>query len=259
MKKIVSSFFAIVLIIYSPAWFAEENMTGLEIMQRVQDRYVGEDFRALVEMVLVSKSGKEKKRKLLLFRKDYGDDSKTLFKFIAPKQLKNTGLLIHTFAETDNLQWLYLSSSRKKEARKIPAAKKDGSFIGSEFYYVDLEEVLARDFEHKLLREEQYEQYSSYVVESIPKKEDYPYSKVIIWVDKKTDVAVKLDAYKKGKLLKTISITKMEKINNIQTAMETLVVNHKNGKKSMMIAEKVKYNTKLKDSMFTANKMVQDL
>lgn len=259
MKKIAHMFVLFILVVYSPAWFAEETITGLEIMDKVKNRDAGDDFKALAELIIVSSSGSEKNRKFLLFRKDYGDDSKSLFKFVEPQELKNSGLLIHTFANENNLQWLYLSGSRKKDARKIPEANKDGSFMGSEFYYVDFEENQPKNFDNKLLREEPFESYSTYVVESAPKIEDYPYSKVVSWVDKNTYIVVKADAYKKGELLKTITLTKLQKIDNIDTAMESVVINHKNGKKSVMKTDKVKYNTNLSDSMFTTNKLLEDL
>ena len=233
--------------------------TGLEVMQRVHDRYVGEDSKALVQMELVSKSGRKKERKLLFLSKDYGDDSKMLIKFIQPKQLKNTGLLIHSFAHDENLQWLYLSRAGKKEPRKIPSTDKDDSFLGSEFYYVDFEENLPTDFEQRILKEEEFEGYSTTVVESIPKKADYPYSKVVSWVDKATDISVKVDIYMDDKFLKTISVTKMEKLEDIDTPLETVVVNHQNGKKSYLRVEKIKYNNNVKDDAFTLEQLVRDL
>ncbi len=233
--------------------------SGLEIMQKVQDRDVGEDSKALSQMVLVSKSGREKNRKLLFISKDYGKDSKMLIKFIEPKQLKNTGLLIHSFADDDNLQWLYLSRAGKKEPRKIPSTDKDDSFLGSEFYYVDFEENQATDFKHKLLKEEKLDGFSTMVVESISKKADYPYSKTVTWVDKATDVGVKVDIYQNDKFLKTISVTKMEKREGIDTPLETVVVNHQNGKKSYLRVEKIKYNNSVNDDTFTLKQLVRDL
>ncbi len=233
--------------------------SGLDIMKRVQDRNVGEDSKALMQMVLVSKSGREKNRKLLFISKDYDKDSKMLIKFIEPKQLKNTGLLIHSFANEDNLQWLYLSSARKKEPRKIPSTDKDDSFLGSEFYYVDFEENQAEDFDHKVLGEETFDGYDTVMVESIPKKSDYPYEKTVTWVDKKTNVGVKVDIYMEGKKRKTITITKMEKRQDIDTPLETVVVNHINGKKSYLRVEKMKYDNGVGDGTFSLEQFVRDL
>ena len=233
--------------------------TGLEIMQRVQDRYVGEDSKALIQMVLVSASGRQKERTLLFISKDYGKDSKLLIKFVEPKELKDTGLLIHSFADKENLQWLYLSRAGKKEPRKIPSTDKGDSFLGSEFYYVDFEENQATDFEHKVLREEEWGGYSTVVVESIPKKADYPYSKTVAWVDKATDVVVKADIYQHGKLLKTITVNRMEKREGVDTPLETEVVNHQNGKKSYLRVQKIKYNNGIDDNAFTLEQLVRGL
>ena len=147
----------------------------------------------------------------------------------------------------------------KKEPRKIPATDKDDSFLGSEFYYVDFEENQAADFKHKVLKEEKLDGYSTVVVESIPKKADYPYSKTVTWVDKATDVGVKVDIYQNDKFLKTISVTKMEKREGIDTPLETVVVNHQNGKKSYLRVEKVKYNNGVNDGTFTLEQLVRDL
>jgi Outer membrane lipoprotein-sorting protein len=233
--------------------------TGLEVMQRVQDRDVGKDSRSAVILGLVPKSGEEKVRKLLLVTKDYGKDSKSLVKFVDPKQLKNTGLLIHSFADSENLQWLYLSQAGKKEPRKIPASDKDDSFFGSEFYFVDFEEVQAADFDHTLRGNEEVNGYSTVIVESVPKEADYPYSKTISWVDTATDVPVKVDIYQNGELLKTVTVQKMEKRSDIDTPLETVVVNHQNGKKSYLRVEQIQYNTDIADDFFTLQQLVRDL
>jgi outer membrane lipoprotein-sorting protein len=253
---LVGALAAVGLLLSSPSIRAA---TGVDVMQKVQDRYVGEDSKALMQMVLVSQSGREKERKLLFISKDYGKDSKLLIKFVEPRQLKNTGLLIYSFADDENLQWLYLSGAGKKEPRKIPATDKDDSFLGSEFYYVDFEENQATDFEHKVIKEEQFDGYSTVVVESIPKKSDYPYSKTVSWVDKATDVVVKVDIYMNDQFLKTITVSKMEKREGIDTPLETVVVNHQNGKKSYLRVEKIKYNNELNDDAFTQEQLVRDL
>lgn len=245
------------LITAQPANAADVDALG--VMEKVQHRDAGEDFRALMQMVLVSASGKTKSRELLFLRKDYGDDSKLLLKFIAPKQLKNSGLLIHAFAEQDNLQWLYLSEAGKQEPRQIPAAKKDGAFLGSEFYYIDFEESQAKKFKHTYLRDEQYKDHATHVIESIPKERDYPYSKLVSWVDKDTFIVVKVDCYVKDKLLKTIEVTKLEDVQGYATAMETVVTNHTNNKKSVMVLQKIEYNTKVPDGSFSTQELVKDL
>lgn len=250
-------FFCSSLLAAAPASAAEVD--ALAVMEKVQHRDAGEDFRALMEMVLVSASGKTKSRELLFLRKDYGDDSKLLLKFVAPKQLKNSGLLIHAFAEQDNLQWLYLSEAGKQEPRQIPAAKKDGAFLGSEFYYIDFEESQAKKFKHTFLRDESYNSHSTHVIESIPNDPDYPYNKLVSWVDKDTFIVLKVDCYVKDKLLKTIEVTKLEDVQGYATAMETVVTNHTNNKKSIMVLQKIEYNTNVPDGRFSTQELVKDL
>ncbi len=259
MKIRIGLIVAFLSLLLGGVWSFAEDLTGYQIMEKVQNRYAGDDVRSLITMILVSASGREKSRTMLLLGKDYENDSKSLFKFVNPKQLKNTGLLIHSYADKENDQWLYLSSTGKAEPRQIPAAKKDRPFIGSEFYYVDFEEQQAKDFKHELLKEEQWNGYFTYVVESIPNEADYPYSKTVSWVDKASAITVRADIYRDGELLKQIEVTKLEKKEGIYTAMETVVNNVQNKKSSKMVVEKIKYNNKLPDAVFSLEQLVKDL
>ena len=81
----------------------------------------------------------------------------------------------------DDDQWIYLPALRK--VRRIASGDKENSFMGSDMIYDDMADREVEEDRHKLLRVEQNNGTKFYVLESIPTKENYIYSKKLRWVN----------------------------------------------------------------------------
>ena len=55
-----------------------EEMTGLDIMNRVDNRDDGDDLIQKIHQKLIDKRGNLREREMIAFRKDYGKDSKSI-------------------------------------------------------------------------------------------------------------------------------------------------------------------------------------
>lgn len=92
--------------------------------------------------------------------------------------------------------WNWIPSAQK--VIKIPPSMMLQSWMGSDFTNDDLvkESSVINDYEHKLLREEAYENYDCFVIQSIPKPEaGVVWGKLLTWISKKEFFQLKVEFY----------------------------------------------------------------
>jgi len=110
---------------------------GLAIARETDRRTGGyEDYQARLTMVLVSRDGKERVRRMEVSALASGEGELTLLVFQSPRDLAGTALLSHSHVGAGDDQWLYLPSM--KRVKRIAASKQSGSFMGSELAYEDI-------------------------------------------------------------------------------------------------------------------------
>ena len=228
---------------------------GLEIMTRVDQRDDGDDQQSTALFQLVNKRGQKRLRHTVRLWKDYdgadGLDAKMITFFQSPPDVKGTGFLSWSYVagEKDDDQWLYLPALRK--VRRIASSDKGDSFMGTDFTYDDMGERKVEEDNHTLLRSEPLRDADCYVVDSVPKKEGYIYSKKITWVDKANWIPLKVDYYdRKGRLLKTLE-TEWQIVNGIWSWLQAEMKNHLTGHKTLIEIKDVKVNTGLANRTFT--------
>ena len=230
---------------------SDSAKNALEIMDKVNNRYVGDDAKSLLTLDYMSGSGRSKSMTLHLRSREIEAGSQTLLKFKEPAFMKGSGILIHSYDEKDNLQWLYLSKASKKEPRKIASSDKGKPLFGTDFYYVDIEPKATLDFTYQWLKEESLNDRMMYVIQAVPVKEDYPYDKTISWVDPETHIEMKIDYYQDNQHIKTLTVAKTEKIEGIWTVTEAVMNNHNKSSKTAMKVSDMDYNVGLKKKVFS--------
>lgn len=231
---------------------------GYQIMKKVDERDTGKDLIAAYTMKIIN-GDKAKERELLWWRKNLKTKVYNLIKIKEPNMLKNTGLMIHSNKADKDDTWLFLSKAAKKEPRKIGSSNKDSKFLGSEFYYVDFEENGVDEFNHKFLRDEKLGDKDCSVVESIAKDSEYTYSKLISYIDKSNNVAIKVELFRKNELEKIFTVMQIEKVDNIWTIKKSLMDNIKEKKQTEMTLNKIQYNKGFKDSFFSLASLIRDI
>lgn len=240
-------------------------MTGTEIAQAVKDRDTGDTLLAQVEMILIGKSGNvESTRKLQTWSMKYDkekDLSKVVMAFATPASIKDTRFLqVEKEFGTDDDKWIYLPALGR--VRRISSSDKSSKFVGSDMSYGDMETREVFEDTHKLLREEKFEGYDCYVVESTPKDlKDAQYSKRVSWVIKDNLVVVKADLYSKktGKVQKRMTVkNNIAKVQGIWTIFNTTMVDLETGHKTELNIIKgksgnynLRYNGKINPKLFT--------
>ena len=229
--------------------------SGREIAVMVDEREDGDDQVSEAVWTLTNSKGKTRKRHTLRYWKDYegkdGLSSKSFIYFESPPDVKDTTFLnwSQEDAEADDDQWIYLPALRK--VRRIASGDKENSFMGSDMIYDDMADREVEEDRHKLLRVEQNNGTKFYVLESIPTKENYIYSKKLRWVNVENLTEPRIEFYdRKGRLLK-IWTTEWEQIDGIWNWKQIVVENQLTGHKTELEISNVRFNQDLKESIFT--------
>ena len=236
--------------------FAQETLTGLQIIQNVYDRPAGEDQVGDLTMSLINSRGDERVRTIKQFVKEFDNMEKKIMYFVSPADVRNTSFMNWSYNEEgkDDDQWIYLPAL--KRVKRISSDSKSDYFMGSDFTYDDLGDRHPSSDTHKLLREEKLNGEDCYVVESTPKEEEYMYSRTVTWIIKDKWIGMKKEFYDEDEdHLKTLSVKKYEKIGDFWTILHSEMHNVQKNHTTKMELKNVKLNTGIPDNKFTERMM----
>lgn len=238
---------------------AESELTGLDIVKMWDERPAGKDLSTKANFTLINKRGQQRVRKTHRYWIDMagkkGFDEKTIIFFDKPSDVKGTALLNWSYVtiDKDDDQWLYLPALRK--IKRIASSDKEKAFMGSDLTFDDMGDRKVVEDDHKLLRTEEVNGRSCYVIEMIPKKKDYMYSKKIKWIDSQTFTDYRIDFFdRKGRFLKR-QLIDWKKTDDIWIATKISVKNEQTGHSTIVEITDIKLNTGLKERLFTKKEM----
>ncbi|MCF6171121.1 MAG: outer membrane lipoprotein-sorting protein [Bacteroidales bacterium] len=237
-----------------------QQLTGREIIDKVYNLPSGDDQTSDLTMTLINKSGKERIRKIKQFTKDLGDVEKSIMFFQSPADVKNTSFMSWTYdddSKSDD-QWIYLPTLKK--IKRISSDSKSDYFMGSDFTYDDLGDRKLDDDTHKLIGEETIDGVDYYVVESIPKDEEYMYSKTKTWIRKDNFIGLKKEFYDEDEeLLKILKIKKFEDFSGILVITNSEMENVQKSHRTTMELKNVEINTGIPASKFSERMMMRGI
>ena len=244
-----------------------EELTGQEIMQRVDERDDGDNATQDIEMVLIDKKGNQRVRKMRSFQRDVGEDEESLFFFMTPADVEDTGFLSYDFddPEADDDQWLYLPALAR--TKRIAQADKSGSFMGSDFSYADMTDRPVESYDYKLIGESEVDGHPVWQVEGVPiterEKKETGYTKTLSFVRKDNYVVVRgVFWVKKGNRLKYLDVKKLEQVDGIWVETELHMTTRKGKKtvhKTVMTMSNVRFNQDLDADLFTERRLEKGL
>ncbi len=240
--------------------FSQTKITGLHIIQNVYDRPTGEDREGELTMSLINSRGDQRVRKIKQFVKDFGNMEKSIMFFVSPADVRNTSFMSWSYDEEgkDDDQWIYLPAL--KRVKRISSDSKSDYFMGSDFTYDDLGDRHPTEDNHELLREETVDGENCYVVESIPKDDEYMYSRTVVWIIKDKWIGLKKEFYDEDEeLLKTLTNKKYEKIKNYWTILSSEMRNLQKDHTTKMELANVKLDTGIPANKFTERMMQRGL
>jgi outer membrane lipoprotein-sorting protein len=226
------------------------GQSAQEIAQRAQDRTRSQSEHYTGTLQVSDSNKKITEKRWTFDRMGTHGNSKAILRFTAPPEIKGVALLIVNHPDRASDQWMWTPALERD--RRIALQDRSARFFGTDFSFEDLEERDVEQFDYKLLGEEKYADSSCWKLESRPKqKKASQYTASQLWIRKDNYVILRIDHYKKDKLVRRINYSDIEKIQDIWTP-KTLEVDDMGRKsRTVMRVDNLKYNIPAQDSEFT--------
>lgn len=225
-----------------------QSLSATDILARVDDViHAPRDREARIRVVIVDKKGKEEVREMINSQK--GSDRR-LVRFTAPAEHRGISFL----SLPREVMYVYLPAYGR--TRRIASHVKNTKFAGTDFTYEDMEAVRYSDKWHpELLRQEE----GAHVLGLKPKEgTKSQYSRMVMWVRADIFYPTKVELYDKAnRLYKILSLEKIDKVGNYWVSREMRMEDLKEGRKTILRLEEVKFDTGLADEIFTERYLIR--
>ncbi|MDH5721391.1 MAG: outer membrane lipoprotein-sorting protein [Spirochaetia bacterium] len=231
-------YFLMALLFLPVLAFADEK--GREIMGK-SDALKEPETRKGISVMVVIKGDKRELKEFEMVSKKYGKKTRSRSTFLKPTRIE---FLSFSEPGQDSHQWIKLSGGT---VRKIASSDKGGSFVGSHFYYEDMQDRDIDDYEYKYLGEEDVNGEPCYKVESVKKKGTKVYVKTVVYIRKSDYFMIKAEFFENKGHTKTLEADKIEVIDGIITARK-ITMSRTDGKgKTIIYIKKVEYDKPVSD------------
>lgn len=220
-----------------------------EIIERMEDVMRGESSYAEMTMRIERpRYNREVGIRSWAMGEDY-----SLIQITSPARDEGTAYL-----KRENEIWNYVPNIDR--TIKMPPSMMSQSWMGSDFTNDDLvrESSTVEDYEHSILREEEYEGRQTWVLELIPKPETpVVYGKVLIWVDQEEYLQLRVENYDQNdNLANTIEFDEIREMDGRQIpGRMTMTPADKPNQRTVMIYKDLEFDIDINQSFFTQQNM----
>lgn len=251
-KLLIMLVFGLIVSVNAVAQTTQEK--GLDIARQQDTKGKGyKDYTNNIVMTLKNAQGQQTvdylhSMTLEIDTPGEGDESELVFD--RPTDVMGTAMLTYSHGLKPDDQWLFLPAV--KRVKRLSSNNKSGPFMGSEFSYEDLSSPVVEKYAYNWLRDEPCGEWQCYVIERKPLYEFSGYTREVTWIDTKELRTVKIDFYdRKGELMKTLTESGFKLYKNKFWRAETgSMVNHQNGKSTVMVSSDFKFGTGLTSNDF---------
>ena len=245
--SLTTLFLIVLTLMLHPA--STSAQTAAEIIDRMEEVMRGES--SVAEMTMTIERPRYT-REISMKAWSMGEDF-SLILITAPARDQGT-----TYLKRRNEIWNYVPNIDR--TIKMPPSMMSQSWMGSDFTNDDLvrESSTVNDYEHRILREEEYNGRDAWVLELIPKP-DTPivYGKVLMWVDKEHYIQLKVENYdQRDELANTIEFSEIGEMGGRTfPAKMTLTPADKPDHQTVMEYRNLEFDVDLSESFFTQQNM----
>lgn len=214
--------------------------------------YQGKDGRARVKMTITDKQGRTRVRELTVLRRNQpggrdGDQQYYVY-FHGPADVAKTVFMVHKkVGGGDDDRWLYLPGLDL--VKRIAAADKRTSFVGSDFVYEDVSGRGLDEDTHTLTKTTK----SYYVLEHVPKdRSKVSFARYVMYVHTGTFLPTKVEYLNAaGATVRVMTVDKVQKIQGHPTMTQVTIEDRTTGSKTTVEYRDVKYDLGLPAEIFT--------
>ena len=241
------------------AWGGQDPMSAREIVDRSFKVTKLAGAEMLSTMTIIDGRGRERIRELASVSKLYDDGAteKRLIRFLAPADVKGTGLLTFDYEDRDDDMWLFMPALRK--TRRIVSSEKSKNFMGSEFTYADMTPPVLEEFTYTLLGEKERAGVACWEIEMVPVDEDVAdengFSKRITCIGKQ-DFVLRHALYYDldGELQKELEVLEIQEVDpdlHRFRPVHMVMTNLLNDRRSVLKVDKIVFSPDVKDEFFS--------
>jgi Outer membrane lipoprotein-sorting protein len=238
-------------------------LTGREVIDSAQKKNgfsTWKDRSAQAMMQTYDHGNLVRTRELVVTEQtDPRGEHRTFLRFTSPADVQNTRFLHLSPRGEKDQQWLWAPGTRR--TRRLGDAQRDENFFGTDLSYRDLE-LLVRiqqwnddEATATLVGEETIDGKLSYLVELVPKNEEFPYSKYRLWFGKDDLLLWRVDIYEGDQVQKRVTPSRYEKIGDYQTAMEADIANVQAETHTVFTMRDVKYDAGVLEGVFSVSNL----
>jgi outer membrane lipoprotein-sorting protein len=251
MKSNRSIFYTLLcLLAFSPVAMASEpDVDDIVNKANLAAYYAGDDGRAEVTMTITDNQKRKRLRQFIILRKDKKDGGEQFFYvyFKKPSDVRKMVFMVHKHLGRDDDRWLYLPALDL--VKRIAAADKRTSFVGSNYLYEDVSGRGINEDTHELIKTD--DQY--YILKNVPKNPDsVEFSSYTVWIDKKTFLPMKTEyTDKNGQKYRLVEVLETQQIDGHPTVTISKASDLASGSSTTAEFQAVKYDIGLKEAIFS--------
>jgi hypothetical protein len=230
---------------------ADANADAIAQRMLAHDAFGFEGAELHARLMIAEASGKSQERAFDAKSKRSADgDVRTLVRFTAPGNIAGTAFLLIAHASGADEQYVYLP--RMKTTRRIGGtAERDGSFMGSDFTYADLERKDLKQATFAKLGEETVGKDACDKLEAVPKGAS-PYARIEVWVRKSDAIPLRIRWFgKDGQAEKALFVRRVRTVDGHPIIAECTVENAKIAHKTDLAIDDLKFRTDIADAELT--------
>ena len=221
--------------------------------------YQGRDGRAKVSMTISDAQGRQRTREFTILRLDlepaddasaatFTGDQKMYVYFERPADVNKMAYLVHKHTDgRDDDRWLYMPGLSL--VKRIAAADKRTSFVGSDFFYEDVSGRNPADDTHELVETTD----NFYVLNNVPKDpKSVEFASYKVWIHKTSFMPLKGEYYDAtGNKIREMQALEVKDIQGFQTVTKSQMSDLRSGSTTTINYNRVEYNIGLNEDVFT--------
>lgn len=241
------------------AWAQTAAPDAVEIMTRNFMVNRVPDSEQETTITLTNRSGQQRVRRLLgwTLLQPNGIDNRRLVRYESPTDVAGTATLLVEHGSGEDDIWIYLPALRK--VRRLVAANKKESFVGTDFSYGDVIGHRVSDWRFTLVGEEVVDGQRCYVIDAVPAsdavRDQSGYSRQKQWIRKDNFVAVRGEYWDRaGQHLKRTAYYDIQLVDSARSrwqAMRFSAENLQTGHKTVITFDRFRANLGVSDRYFT--------
>ena len=215
------------------------------------DTFGFEGTQIKARLVLFEADGRSQERAFEGISKKGADSLiRSVIRFTGPANIAGTSFLMVQHQGAPDEQHIYLP--RMKSTRRIGGTgEREGSFMGSDFSYADLERKDLREATYARLPDEAIGKDGCFHIEAVPKTAS-SYGKLSLWIRQKDFLPLRVQMFDKdGKLLKTTFTKRIKDIDGKPVVVETHTENAQTSHKTDLVIDEIQFKPDLSDALFT--------